>query len=271
MKAKIWLIIAVAVVLSFAQEGAAVNSNSKVEDGIEYYVQTDKAVYVLGEEVEMLYKVTNLRDEEVMFGFPHTPVWNFWVEKEGNDVWTAVNRWWAKGLELTLESGESAEFPDVNYPYIWNMRDKEGDLVDVGEYEASGGLDAMSPAYEETKVSVPIRIMCGPVSTDVEIVPHRLNLASRGKWISCHIRLPEGYDVADVNSYSILLEEEIEPDWMWFNEKQNVVMAKFRRSEVEDILEAGEVELTISGELMDGTPFEGMDVITVVEKGRKNK
>ena len=41
-----------------------VNSNSIIKDNIEYYIQTDKSVYKLGEKVEMLYRVTNKRGEE---------------------------------------------------------------------------------------------------------------------------------------------------------------------------------------------------------------
>jgi hypothetical protein len=50
------------IVLSCAGMAGAtlVNSNSIVQDDIEYYIQTNKAVYDLGENVEMLYRVTNL-------------------------------------------------------------------------------------------------------------------------------------------------------------------------------------------------------------------
>jgi len=34
-----------------------VNSNSITQNNIEYYMQTDKSVYDLGENVEMLYRV----------------------------------------------------------------------------------------------------------------------------------------------------------------------------------------------------------------------
>jgi hypothetical protein len=58
--------ILVVLVLGTAQVAKAnlVNSNSIIQDGIEYYIQTDKFVYDLGENVEILYRVTNLRDEE---------------------------------------------------------------------------------------------------------------------------------------------------------------------------------------------------------------
>jgi len=45
-----------------------VDSNSIVEYGIEYYIQTDKSVYNLGESVEMLYRVTNVTDGNVKIG-----------------------------------------------------------------------------------------------------------------------------------------------------------------------------------------------------------
>jgi hypothetical protein len=109
-----------------------------------------------------------------------------------------------------------------------------------------------------------------PVNAEIDITPDTLNLASKGKWISCKIWLPEDYNVADVNSASVLLEEEVPAEWIWFNERQNAVMAKFARSELEEILEPGEVELTVTGYLTDGSYFVGTDTIRVKGKGRKD-
>lgn len=39
---------------------------------------------------------------------------------------------------------------------------------------------------------------------------------------------------------------------------------------VAEILEPGEVELTVTGHLVNGTYFEGMDTIRVIDKRRKN-
>ena len=117
------------------------------------------------------------------------------------------------------------------------------------------------------------------IEADVEIEPKTLNLQSSGKWLTCHIWLPEDYNVSDIEPNSVVLESEpndIYAEWIWYNEKQNIVMAKFNRSEVlqildvEDIIEIGEAELTVSGELDNGMVFVGTDVIRVIDKGRKD-
>jgi probable HAF family extracellular repeat protein len=107
-----------------------------------------------------------------------------------------------------------------------------------------------------------------PIPADVQVRPETINLSSNGKWIVCLVRLPEDYDVADVDTNSILLEGQIQPTRVWINEKDSVVMLKFSRSEVCDNLEAGKVELTVSGELVDGTRFEGTDTIRTIDKSR---
>ena len=108
-----------------------------------------------------------------------------------------------------------------------------------------------------------------PIPAEIDIALDTLNLSSNGKWISCHIWLPEDYDVVDVNADSILLEGQIAAAQVWIDEEEQVVMVKFSRAEVQDILEAGEIELVVSGELIDGAKFEGMDTIKIIDKGDK--
>jgi probable HAF family extracellular repeat protein len=114
-------------------------------------------------------------------------------------------------------------------------------------------------------------LMTPVIYVEIEIRPNTLNFASRGKWINCEIWLPEDYNVADVNSHTVFLEDEVQAEWIWFNEKQSVVMAKFNRAALRQILQPGEVELTVSGHFLDGTYFLGTDTIKVINKGRKNK
>ncbi|MHC4069449.1 MAG: hypothetical protein ACYSR8_07725 [Planctomycetota bacterium] len=86
------------------------------------------------------------------------------------------------------------------------------------------------------------------VDVEVQIRPEALNPTSGGQWITCEVFIPE----------------------IWFNEKQNVVMAKFNRSKLSSILEEGNVELTVSCHLLDGTYFLGADTIKVINKARKD-
>lgn len=48
-------------------------------------------------------------------------------------------------------------------------------------------------------------------------------------------------------------------------------MIKFSRVKVQQILEADEVELIISGELFNGARFEGTDTIRIIDKGSRGK
>jgi hypothetical protein len=107
-----------------------------------------------------------------------------------------------------------------------------------------------------------------PVVADIQITPRTLNVKSSGGWINCRIWMPEGYDIDDVEPNSIFLEGQVQAQWRWFNENQQAVLARFGRSEVGEILETGEVEVTVSGEFSDRTTFEGRDTIRVIDKSK---
>lgn len=103
------------------------------------------------------------------------------------------------------------------------------------------------------------------IAADIDIDPDTLNLRSKAKWIKCYIRLPEGYDVANIDPESILLNGEVAPDRCRVHKAKQMLIVRFYRSQVQAIVEPGEVELTVSGELTDGTKFEGADTITVID------
>jgi hypothetical protein len=112
------------------------------------------------------------------------------------------------------------------------------------------------------------------IEADIDINPNTLNLQSKGKWLTCHIWLPDDYNVADIEPNSVRLISEpndIYPDWLWFEGQEQLAMAKFNRSQFEGILLPGDVELTLTGQLTDGTIFEGTDVIRVIDKRRQRK
>jgi predicted outer membrane repeat protein len=177
-------------------------------------------------------------------------------------------------------------FADVGY---WdpneNPADPNDDFWIDGDYHLlpdSTCIDAGDPNYiaepNETDLDGKPRVISGridmgayeympSIAADVKIVPHTINIASEGKWIAAFLWLPENYNVADIVPNSLLLEYTIEPERFWFNEEKQIALVRFDRSEIQDILNAGQVELTITGWLVDGTVFEGSDVIRVLNKG----
>ncbi|MBA7485945.1 hypothetical protein ES707_21497 [subsurface metagenome] len=132
-------------------EAAPSDSNSIVKDNVEYYMQTDKAVYDLGENVEMLYRVTNLGSEDVRFDFYCGPIGDrcdYIVEKDGERIWDNLFRpvTWAF-TSFTLGPLESYE-----YTKIWGMIYKNGDRILPGNYNITGALGNLSSGYKERYV-----------------------------------------------------------------------------------------------------------------------
>jgi hypothetical protein len=108
-----------------------------------------------------------------------------------------------------------------------------------------------------------------PIQADIRIIPRTINLRSKGQWIAAFIWLPEEYDVADIDPNSVLLEREIKPEKFWLTEDNQVAIARFDREDIQAILEVGDIGLTITGRLTDGTVFEGTDTIKVIDKKGK--
>jgi len=167
MKTKVMATITAVLVLGMTQFARAtlVNWNSIVEDEIEYYIQTDKAVYDLGENVQMLHRVTNLMNEDVTIPCSRAPEFNLWVQKDGGAIWSLIHifKWYSPGVELAV--GEPKEL-SCN----WDMRDDNGNLVELGIYAVVGVMYNEPWNYNNhgnyipTEVAVPITIIPEPAA-----------------------------------------------------------------------------------------------------------
>jgi len=146
-----------------------VNSNSIVQDDIEYYIQTNKSVYDLGEEVGMLYRVTNLGDTDVVLGeviADPLAYYDFRIMQDGSQIWEYPYMSVVLGFgPFDLGPYESKEFQTV-----WNMMNDNGTPwlpdddfpVSPGIYEVVGELDFISG--ERVPVSVSIEVIPEPAS-----------------------------------------------------------------------------------------------------------
>ncbi|MBW8041844.1 MAG: hypothetical protein FVQ85_17850 [Planctomycetes bacterium] len=149
-----------------------------------------------------------------------------------------------------LEDSLCIDAGDPNYLAEPNKTDLDGKPRIVG-----GRIDMGAYEYNPT------------IPAQAKIIPRTINLASKGKWITCYIRLPEGYNVADIDPNSVLLEEQIKAEQFSVNEQQQVATARFSREEVQSILDIGEVEMIITGQLKDGNIFKATDIVQVTDRG----
>jgi parallel beta-helix repeat protein len=159
---------------------------------------------------------------------------------------------WIDGDYHLLHDSPCIDTGDPNYVAEPNETDLDGKpriingRIDMGAYEYSP-----------------------PVPAEIDIDPNTLNLNSKAKWITAFICLPEEYNVADIDPNSVYLEGKIQAEQLHINEQEQVAIAKFNRDNVQAILDVGEIELTITGQLSDGTAFEGTDTIKVIDKAGK--
>jgi hypothetical protein len=178
---------------------------------------------------------------------------------------------------VSLGYWDTNDTPDKHWDDFW----VEGDYHLL---LSSPCIDAGDPSYiaepNETDLDGKSRVIGGRIdmgayeygqliSAEARIAPRTINLASKGNWITSYIWLPDEYDVADIEPNSIFLEDEIQPEDSSVDQQKQVATATFDREKVQSILNVGDIELTITCQLTDGTSFEATDTIKVTDKAGK--
>jgi len=145
------------------------DSNTIVEDGIKYCIQTDKPVYELGEHTEILYRITNLTDEEWWVGSA-VRIMDIIVEiKEGEsfrEVWRYGwrNSIFPGGMYLELQPGKSMVSREPWPQIIMNMNGAGGrwnyNQAPPGTYRITGVVNGYRMSSEiHSRVSVYITVV----------------------------------------------------------------------------------------------------------------
>lgn len=180
--------------------------------------------------------------------------------------------------EIAQEIEDTTDSYDVYARYI----DPEADI-----YISTIISEDIKPGIElEHQISGTHDIAIGPgiLLARVDFNPDTLNLKNKGKWVTVYIELPKDYDPNLIDLNTVLLNGQIpaenNPKYEFVTDSNSYLvdidnndilerMVKFDQSAVQDILETGEeVEIIITGKLIDGSPFQGSDIIKVISKGK---
>lgn len=115
------------------------------------------------------------------------------------------------------------------------------------------------------------------IPATVEINPDTVNLKSKGNWISCYIELPPEYDPNDIDITTVTMSRETSsvpaetsPYEVGDFDSDGILdlMVKFDRYSFHQMLVVGTIQLTVKGSIVDGTSFEGVGAVNVIDKGK---
>jgi PKD domain len=197
----------------------------------------------------------------------------------------------------TVNDGESINFVSTDIPTSANSIHQytiDWDALSQGEEGVTIQIDINGDGIiEETITSddiLTIDEFILQTETSIDINPDTLNLKSKGEWITAYIEFPTGYNVGEIELSSINLVSESgdiissidlsDPATIgdYDNNVISDLMVKFSRFDVvnyfgvtdstEGIGNDVMVKMSISGELNDGTQFEGSDSIRLIINGK---
>ena len=166
------------------------------------------------------------------------------------------------------------------------------DIVGPGDPTVLGGIDRGGVAgdkFEEVLFNPPD---FGILVTDVSTVkgaqvdlkpgsdPNTVNINSKGRWLTVTVELPKECPCNNIDANTILMDGTLSPvlstrygwarseDSYCIDKNGNGVierLLKFDLSDVQDFFGPGDHTVTVTGKLIDGTPFEGNDMIRVID------
>lgn len=178
------------------------------------------------------------------------------------------------GLYRSTDMGQNwSQVAVLENPDVKTMHVHDDDMIYLGT-----NSDASNKAY--------IYRFRDLIKATIDIDPDKLNLESKGKWVTGYIELPGDYlvDDIDIETVAIAKINGNPVDLIYCQGPANIgdydwddiqdLMVKFNRQKLTTLLknmnaqDGDEICLTVSGKLTGGESFAGNCTITVINKGK---
>ncbi|UCF44114.1 MAG: hypothetical protein JSV99_04115 [Planctomycetota bacterium] len=181
------LVLILLVALPTRAAATLLNSNSIIEDNIEYYMQTDKFVYHHGEIVDMFYSATNLGPDDVTIGWVAAdPLahYTFKVMQGNAQIW----RYNYITPVLAFEPFTLGPYQSRAFQTAWNLMHNNGTPwnpdddfpVSPGTYSAIGELNLVPfLKCDRVPVSVCLQVIPEPATIFLLALPALVLLRTR--------------------------------------------------------------------------------------------
>jgi len=181
-------------------------------------------------------------------------------------------------IDIIVPTSEStaklAHFEEIPF----NLDTRATTLLSAADIDYKVVFDSGEVFIPESVGEIESSLLEYTIPVKIDFDPDTLNLKSKGKWVTAYIEMPlcHDYDATKINFGTIMLNDQIKaeskPIEIGDYDGNGIpdLMIKFSRQAVQAIIiEVGEnVEITISGRLVDGTIFKGKDIIKVIDKGK---
>jgi hypothetical protein len=194
-------------------------------------------------------------------------------------TWSRFGPWPTTDATLLLgaTSGNPANGFRIPRQSNWTSYEKEFEVDD--DYTAiavgfrlgfQGGQGGDNVDFLQGLDNVDLRLSYFPAEVDID--PNSLNRRSRGNPVIAYISVPDCFDAGDIDPETVQLTEingvalTTPLDAYHWDVQGNLLMVQFSRQALIAELETyspSNVELTIEGELEDGTAFSAADTIYV--------
>ena len=167
-------------------------------------------------------------------------------------------------VEVTLDIGGMHQFNATAYDQ-YGTEMSNINFTWASSNETVGTIDGNGLFVANTTGTATIKLQVPRIQAGVQIKPETLNLNASGEF-TAFITLPVGYDVADIDVITVECEGASALSRTIAATKTGTLIVKFARADLVDVPVGDAVEMSVNGELTDGTRFEGSNTVKVIAK-----